>query len=74
LSIFTPGKLSFRKLHESSTPLLRCHITLGQAIPKGKNMELIVQKAVEIGASEIAPIISERTIVDLDGRRPCKKN
>ena len=29
-------------------------------------MELIVQKAVEIGASEIAPLISERTIVDLD--------
>jgi 16S rRNA (uracil1498-N3)-methyltransferase len=29
-------------------------------------MELIVQKAVEIGASEIAPLVSERTIVDLD--------
>lgn len=28
-------------------------------------MDLIVQKAVEIGASEIAPIISERTIVHL---------
>ena len=41
------GQVRFRKLHESSTPLLRCHITLGQAIPKGKNMELIVQKAVE---------------------------
>src|SRR5207244_2109774 len=40
--------------------------TLGQAIPKGKNMDLIVQKAVEIGAAQIAPLISERTIVDLD--------
>src|SRR5437867_9260198 len=29
-------------------------------------MELIVQKAVEIGAAEIAPIISDRTIVQLD--------
>lgn len=29
-------------------------------------MDLIVQKAVEIGAAEIAPLISERTIVDLD--------
>ena len=28
-------------------------------------MDLIVQKAVEIGAAEIAPLISERTIVDL---------
>ncbi len=67
--MFTPGRVRLRKLHESQTPPLRCHITLGQAIPKGKNMELIVQKAVEIGASEIAPIISERTIVDLHGKR-----
>src|SRR6266436_9318295 len=62
------GEVHLRKLHESSTPLLRCRITLGQAIPKGKNIELIVQKAVEIGASEIVPLISERTIVDLDER------
>src|SRR3954451_3757165 len=54
------------KLHESETRPLRCRITLGQAIPKGKNMDLIVQKAVEIGAAEIAPIISDRTVVRLD--------
>jgi 16S rRNA (uracil1498-N3)-methyltransferase len=57
-----------RKLQENETPPLRCRITLGQAIPKGKNMDLIVQKAVEIGAAEIAPLISERTIVDLDAK------
>src|SRR5712692_10946775 len=60
------AEIQFRKSHEATTPPLRCRITLGQAIPKGKNMELIVQKAVEIGASEIAPLISERTIVGLD--------
>jgi len=60
------GAVHLCKLLESNTPPLRCRITLGQAIPKGKNMELIVQKAVEIGASEIAPLISERTIVDVD--------
>jgi 16S rRNA (uracil1498-N3)-methyltransferase len=58
-------EIRLRKLHEAQTPPLKCRITLGQAIPKGKNMDLIVQKAVEIGASEIAPLISERTIVDL---------
>jgi 16S rRNA (uracil1498-N3)-methyltransferase len=61
----TRDEIQLRKLHEAQTPPLRCRITLGQAIPKGKNMDLIVQKAVEIGASEIAPLISERTIVDL---------
>jgi len=61
-----PAQIQLRKLHEARTPPLRCRITLGQAIPKGKNMDLIVQKAVEIGAAEIAPILSDRTIVRLD--------
>jgi 16S rRNA (uracil1498-N3)-methyltransferase len=60
------SEIRLRKLHEAQTPPLRCHITLAQAIPKGKNMDLIVQKAVEIGASEIAPIVSDRTVVRLD--------
>ncbi len=67
------GEIRFRKLHEARTPPLRCRITLGQAIPKGKNMDLIVQKAVEIGAAEIAPLISERTIVDLDPKEAAQK-
>ena len=62
------NEVGLRKLHEHETPPLHCRITLGQAIPKGKNMDLIVQKAVEIGAAEIAPLISERTIVDLDSK------
>src|SRR6266478_7839130 len=52
-------EIRLRKLHETDTPSLRCRIALGQAIPKGKNMDLIVQKAVEIGAAEIVPIVSE---------------
>lgn len=65
--------MQLRKLHEARTPPLRCRITLAQAIPKGKNMDLIVQKAVEIGASEIAPIISDRTIVRLDEEDAAQK-
>lgn len=60
------SEIQLRKLHEAKTPPLRCQITLGQAIPKGKNMDLIVQKAVEIGAAEIVPILSDRTVVRLD--------
>src|SRR6202171_3440646 len=66
-------EIRLRKLHEAQAPPLKCRITLGQAIPKGKNMDLIVQKAVEIGASEIAPLISERTIVDLDAKDAVQK-
>src|SRR5207248_707045 len=66
-------EVRLRKLQENETARLRCRITLGQAIPKGKNMDLIVQKAVEIGAAEIAPLISERTIVDLDKKEAEQK-
>jgi 16S rRNA (uracil1498-N3)-methyltransferase len=66
-------EIRFRKLQEAETPPLRCRIVLGQAIPKGKNMDLIVQKAVEIGAADITPIISERTIVDLDADEAVQK-
>jgi 16S rRNA (uracil1498-N3)-methyltransferase len=66
-------EITLHKLHESQTPPLRCRITLGQAIPKGKNMDLIVQKAVEIGAAEIVPIISDRTIVRLDEEEAAQK-
>jgi 16S rRNA (uracil1498-N3)-methyltransferase len=67
------AQIQLRKLHEARTPPLRCRITLGQAIPKGKNMDLIVQKAVEIGAAEIAPILSDRTIVRLDEESAASK-
>src|SRR6266542_1650009 len=67
------SEIQLRKLHEGETPPLRCRIILGQAIPKGKNMELIVQKAVEIGAAEIAPIISDRTIVQFDLKSAAQK-
>jgi 16S rRNA (uracil1498-N3)-methyltransferase len=66
-------EIRLRKLHEAETPPLCCQIVLGQAIPKGKNMELIVQKAVEIGAAEIAPIISDRTVVQLDSETAAQK-
>ena len=66
-------EVRLRKLHEAETAPLSCKIVLGQAIPKGKNMDLIVQKAVEIGAAEIAPIISDRTIVQLDSEHASQK-
>lgn len=45
---------------------IKCSITLAQAIPKGKNMDLILQKGVELGASEIVPLLTSRTVVRMD--------
>lgn len=38
------------------------HITLVQAIGKGEKMDIVVQKAVELGVKKIIPIITQRTI------------
>lgn len=59
-------RLMLRTLHRATSPRVRCAITLGQAVPKGKNMDLIVEKATELGAAAIAPLLSERTIVQCD--------
>ena len=58
--------VQLRALQHAKTPPLTCRITLGQAIPKGKNMDLIVQKATELGAAAIVPLLSERTVVQVD--------
>ncbi len=41
--------------------------TLVQAIPKGKLFEWILEKATELGAARIVPLLSERTVVQLGG-------
>jgi 16S rRNA (uracil1498-N3)-methyltransferase len=41
-------------------------ITLLQAIPKGKIIESIIQKATELGVARIVPILSERVVTHLD--------
>ena len=73
IATIADDEIRLRKLHEAETAPLRCRIVLGQAIPKKKNMDLIVQKAVEIGAAEIAPIISDRTVVQLDSETAAQK-
>jgi 16S rRNA (uracil1498-N3)-methyltransferase len=52
-----------RRISLQKTAPLKCRITLGQAVPKGKNMEWIIEKATELGAAGIVPLLSERTVV-----------
>ncbi len=62
-------KLSTR----SANPPRRCAITLAQAIPKARNMDLIIQKAVELGASAVVPLLSERTVVRLEDAEDARR-
>ncbi len=51
------------------TPPLPYRITLFQAIPKGKIMESIIQKATELGVSRIVPLLTERVTTHLDSEQ-----
>jgi 16S rRNA (uracil1498-N3)-methyltransferase len=48
------------------TPPPPCSITLLQAVPKGKIIESIIQKAVELGVRRIVPLLTERVVTHLD--------
>ncbi|WP_115719912.1 16S rRNA (uracil(1498)-N(3))-methyltransferase [Gallaecimonas mangrovi] len=48
-------------------------IHLGQVISRGERMEFVIQKAVELGVTQITPLFSERCGVKLQGDRLDKK-
>jgi 16S rRNA (uracil1498-N3)-methyltransferase len=52
---------------------LGTRITLFQGLPKSDKMELIIQKAVELGVYEIVPVITKRVIVKLDDKKKEEK-
>jgi len=56
-------------LQKNTAQPLPCQITLLQAMPKGKLMESIVQKATELGLYRLVPILSERVVPHLDSDR-----
>ncbi|MGA3164225.1 MAG: RsmE family RNA methyltransferase [Verrucomicrobiota bacterium] len=47
------------------TPPLPCSITLLQAVPRGKIIESIIQKAVELGVRRIVPLLTEHVVTHL---------
>lgn len=48
---------------------LPSEIYLFQALPKSDKMELIIQKAVELGAHEIIPVAAKRCVMKLDDKK-----
>lgn len=49
------------------------HIYLFQGLPKGDKMELIIQKAVELGVYEIIPVAMKNCVVKLDEKKAAGK-
>ena len=55
--------------HEAVDRESALDIDLGQGICKGDRMDLVVQKATELGVRSICPVVCERTVVKLDSAR-----
>lgn len=51
---------------ERESPL---KIHLGQGLAKGERMDIVIQKAVELGVSSITPLTTERSVVKLTSER-----
>ncbi|XOV81416.1 MAG: 16S rRNA (uracil(1498)-N(3))-methyltransferase [Aestuariibacter sp.] len=64
--------LVLSKLSISVESSLEIH--LGQGISKGDRMDFVIQKAVELGVTEITPLITERCVVKLNQERWQKKS
>jgi 16S rRNA (uracil1498-N3)-methyltransferase len=48
-------------------------LTLVQGVSRGERMDLVVQKATELGVTAIVPVLTERTVVKLDSKQSERK-
>lgn len=70
------GKAAFARVLEHraierESPL---DITLLQGIARGERMDMIVQKATELGVTRIMPVLTERSVVRIDAKQRGRKH
>ena len=64
------AKILWREEADRELPV---SLTLFQGLPKGDKMELVIQKAVELGVVRIVPVETKRSVVKLDEKKAEKK-
>lgn len=64
------AEVTGRERVERESPL---RITLVQGVARGEKMDLVLQKATELGVDAFTPVITERTEVKLDAERAGKR-
>ena len=73
ISEITADDVTLRLLEALPSTEARLRVKLYQGLPKADKMELIIQKAVELGAEAIVPVAMSRCVVRLDERDGRKK-
>lgn len=66
----TVAEIQQRHHNNAESPL---SINLVQALAKGTKLDLVIQKATELGVTQITPVSSERSILQLDKSRLDRK-
>ena len=62
----TRDVVELRVVKKSLLPPPHCRITLLQALPRGKIIESIIPKAVELGVHRLVPLLTEHVVARLD--------
>ena len=52
---------------------VRCHTHLVIGMPANERMDWLVEKATELGVSQITPVMTQRTVLKLQGERATKR-
>jgi len=65
IEMLTRDMAELRVTKKNFIPPPPCEITLLQALPRGKIIEAIIQKSVELGAHRIVPLLTERVVARL---------
>lgn len=69
----SPKNVTLSVKQKNVVPPPRCPITLLQAVPKGKIIESIIQKSVELGAHRIVPLLTDRVVTELGEKDKANK-
>jgi len=74
-SIVSVGKTAQVQIENSeiNTTESPVSVTLVQSLAKGTKLDLVVQKATELGVHRITPVSAERSVLQVDEKRANKK-
>lgn len=66
------NKTRLRVLEEEAAGAAEIPVVLGQSLIKSKNMDLVIQKATELGVQAVVPVEASRSVIKLKGREANK--
>jgi 16S rRNA (uracil1498-N3)-methyltransferase len=68
--VFAPESVTVPAVVDRESPL---SLTLVQGVSRGERMDLVMQKATELGVARLIPVMTERSVVKLDAAQAAKR-